>query len=354
MATTILPSTSPAASSSVISIHDFEYDTLDPSEIERLSMEEKRRERRAAIELAHEREMEAIHAISRAEQEERERIEAAAAVDEERWQQEELAAMANFRAALEEKRRIRQEDDAIHDEKVMQAVLQASLMEFNARGQIENLAGEEDLFRQFESDKALRNMERQKALAHADKFNKVQMVLDTKKRAHAAKESARLAIEEYQAKERLRRELLWQQEEDESVRLHIEQLAAVRKRQDEAVVKRVEAERRAEEAMSRAKELRQKALVAAKLVRQTSRQAIEKVLQQEEVVRSEDYRRQMEALDKDKEIASRVRHEKEMVAKEKLEHAIHLREKALDAAHNKLASLSLSLDGDSWSRQPKP
>ncbi|RLO07790.1 hypothetical protein DYB28_005867 [Aphanomyces astaci] len=318
MATTILPSTSPAASSSVISIHDFEYDTLDPSEIERLSMEEKRRERRAAIELAHEREMEAIHAISRAEQEERERIEAAAAVDEERWQQEELAAMAKFRAALEEKRHIRQEDDALHDEKVMQAVLQASLMEFNARGQIENLAGEEDLFRQFESDKALRNMERQKALAHADKFNKVQM------------------------------------EEDESVRVHIEQLAAVRKRQDEAVVKRVEAERRAEEAMSRAKELRQKALVAAKLVRQTSRQAIEKVLQQEEVVRSEDYRRQMEALDKDKEIASRVRHEKEMVAKEKLEHAIHLREKALDAAHNKLASLSLSLDGDSWSRQPKP
>ncbi|RHY30047.1 hypothetical protein DYB32_004663 [Aphanomyces invadans] len=286
--------------------------------------------------------MEATLAVSKAEQKERERIEAMTVVDEERWQEEELLALMKIRATLDEKRRKRQEAEAERDEKMLKAVMQVSMMEYNARAEIEKRAVEEELWLQFEADKALRDIERQKALAKAEKFKKLQTVLDMKKRAHIARESARKAVEELQAQERQRHEKMWQMQEENVMREQIVQLEAVRRRQEEAIAKRVEAERRADEALSRAQELRQKALAAAKLVRQTSHQAMEGVLQDEDVVRLDDHRRQLEVLDIGIESASRICEEKEMLAKEKHEHALALRDKALDAGQSVSKSIAIA------------
>ncbi|CAK4085910.1 unnamed protein product [Aphanomyces euteiches] len=314
------------------------YEVLDPCDIERLSLEEERRERRAAIERLHEKEMQETLALSRAEQEEEELLNELAAKDDddEAWKDgDDEQALAEFKAKLEEKRQKHRDSEALWDERMMEAVMQASLAEHNARGQIEKQAEEEEMRRQIEMDKAMREIERQKAIANAERYQKVQRVLDMKRRAHAAKESARLAMEEYQLKERERQVKLLELEEERKMQERQQQLDEIKRRQEEAIQRREEAERRAQEAAKRAQELREKALAATKSLRPSSRRHLEAVLAGGDEIRDPNHHQpQSTHFARDMDDAARIRLEQENLALGKMDHAVRLRNPPSIAAVN--------------------
>ncbi|KDO24324.1 hypothetical protein SPRG_10399 [Saprolegnia parasitica CBS 223.65] len=287
---------------------------------------------RLAEEAAYERQLEAVMAISLAEQTQRERIERQASIDDVQRREHEDKALDEFKKKVDEKRRLREEAQARHEQKVMDAVLKASLVEFNERSRIEHMTDDEERLRSASLEAKQQDIERAKALAHRSKTNAVQNVLDLKKKAHEAKEQARRAVEEYQKKEKERQEKLVALAQLEKERDQQALLDAAKQRQEAAIAKRLEAETRAQEAVARAQAMREKALLAAKMVRQTSRATIESSIQQEEASRALAYQQQMSALAHEKDTARRERLEKERIAHEKLQNATELRERAAAAS----------------------
>ncbi|OQS00518.1 hypothetical protein ACHHYP_03428 [Achlya hypogyna] len=304
-------------------------------------------QRRLAEEAAYERQLEAVMAISLAEQAQRERIERQASMDEDARRADEDVALEAFKKQVEEKRRLREEAQALHEQKVLDAVLKASLVEFNERTRIEHTADDEERLRSTSLETQQQQIAAMKAAAQRSKTTAVQNVLDLKKKAHDAKEQARRAVEEYQNKVQEGQNKLLALAQLEKERDHQALLEAAKQRQEEAAAKRLEAERRAQEAIERAQLMREKALQAAKLARQTSRAAIESSIEQEEATRALTYELKLNALGAEKDEAARVRLEKEAAAQEKLQRAMALSEQAAAAS----AKLSR---GTSKRSEPRP
>ncbi|CAK4650857.1 hypothetical protein LEN26_008419 [Aphanomyces euteiches] len=272
-----------------------------------------------------------FEAAARATQLAQERIEQEAAAYAEKLKAEEEASLAAFREELEIKRKQKREAELLHEQKIIEAVCAASLYEFNERQRLEKQLEQEEKDRSVMVEARLTELEATTTAARHSKTSAVQNVLDLKTKAHEAKANARKAIEEYEAKERERQEKLAQLAELEAEHQLQLELEAVKKRQEEATLRRQDSERRAAEAVRRAEEIRQQALNAAKQMRAASKKNLEAVLDKEDQIRQHQYASQLSALHATQEEATRRRLESERRAKEAAQRAEELRQQAIDA-----------------------
>ncbi|OQR88437.1 hypothetical protein THRCLA_22868 [Thraustotheca clavata] len=291
-------------------------------------IQEFRKARQAAEEEAFNRQIEAVMAISLAEASQREKIEQQAAIDAIRRQESGDDDLEAFKQQVDEKRKARMDAQERYEQKVMEAVMKASLVEFTERSKIEKKMSVESMQLDQSMEEKQSEIEEMKEAAHRSKTMAVQNVLDLKKKAFDAKVQAQSAANEFRKKEEERQEKLIEMDELEKVRQQQALLAAAKQRTEEAATKRLEAEKRAQEALERAKELREKAINAARYVRQVSRTAIESTIGQEEAVRTVSYEHQMSIIHGETEEVAHLRMEKERIAHEKLENAKELQEKA--------------------------
>ncbi|RHY90965.1 hypothetical protein DYB37_001899 [Aphanomyces astaci] len=259
-------------------------------------------------------------------------IEREAAAREEVLKSEEEAALASFRAALEAKRQRKRDAELVHYEKVVEAVCAASLLEFTERQRIEAQMELDETGRQAAEAAQREDFAASATAARQSKTVAIQSVLDLKSKAHAAKQAARKAIEDYEAKERERQEKLTNLTELEGQRELELQLEAMKQRQEAATARRLESERRAIEAKERAQALRQLALDAAKHMRDTAKVGMAAVLESEDKVREQHYAKELQAVQAVKDEATSRREESERRAAAAAQRATSLREKALQAA----------------------
>ncbi|TMW56815.1 hypothetical protein Poli38472_006825 [Pythium oligandrum] len=197
-------------------------------------------------------------------------------------------------------RRAREEADRIAEQKLIDAVCAASLLEFNEK----NKALDEyeiDLVAKAEQrERELQEVRERRIAAERKKRDAMQRVIDAKKRAAELSKKAHSATKLYEEKavEHVTREVEHSQMEH---RLEQErELLAVQQRKEEAIRRREEAERKAQEARERAAAMRLKAFDAAKLARMQSRKQIEDALVHDEANRAMQMERHLHELEESK------------------------------------------------------
>ncbi|KAF0720533.1 Aste57867_252 [Aphanomyces stellatus] len=293
------------------------------------SYDERVEEANAAKEV---RVQEAVAAIAKAKELATVVIERDAAELEAHLKAEEDASLAAFRATLEDKRKKKRDAAVHHDEKVIEAVCAASLLEYTERERAEKQLELDEQQRQAMANAKRRELESTTAAARQSKTDAVLHVMELKCKANEAKMQARKAIEEYETKERERQERIAQLAESEAEHELQLQLDAMNRKKEEAKQRRLESEQRAAEAARRAEELRQNAFEAAKKMREAAKDGLEATLAKEEQLREQQYANQLGAVQATKEAARLKREEAERRAVEATRRAEELRNQAVDAA----------------------
>ncbi|CAH0475390.1 unnamed protein product [Peronospora belbahrii] len=216
-----------------------------------------------------------------------------------------------------EARRKREKAEEEADQKLLDAVCKASLVEYNARERaLEDYESETTQSSQKyqTSSEALQHA---KIIAEERKRAAMQTVIDSKTLAQQMKEKAREATWLYEQKNS---ERLAKQAESQSLKLreaHEVEMRAVQKRKEEAMRKRTEAEQKARNAREKAEAMRRHVFQAASKMRANSRRQIETQLSQEEVQRRYEMQRKLDEIKKDKELA----HQRKEAAAKKAENA---------------------------------
>ncbi|CEG40359.1 uncharacterized protein PHALS_10563 [Plasmopara halstedii] len=199
------------------------------------------------------------------------------------------------------------------DQKLIDAVCKASLVEYNQREQAFKLYESEASQRAFEHQTTSATLQLAINEAEQRKYAAMQTVIDSKIRAKEMSDKARDATSLYQQKNS---ERLNKQTELEAIKLRDAQkaeLLTVQKRKEEAMQKRTEAEQKAREAMEKAEAMRREAFHAASKVRLYSRKQIENQLSVEETQRERERQRKLDEIEKNKDLA----HERKEVAAQK-------------------------------------
>jgi hypothetical protein len=291
--------------------------------IERLrsDVEEKRQKAQEAKD-THAKKLSAAQvAILTSEKARRDRIEHQASVDEAKRKAEEDMSLAAFRQALFEKRREKQEAAERHDQKVIEAVCAASLLEYTERERLEKRMHDEEIMRQHAQALEKEQATQRVLAARQAKLDALCIAEERKQAAEAMAAKARLAIHAFQQQECDRQTKLIEIAETNAQLEAAIQLEAARQRQETASSRRMESERRAAEAKEKVQQLREQAIAAAKNARAVTKQHMHAVLESEEVARVQSYQQQLSVLEREKVEATRMRMEKEQRAKELKEKA---------------------------------
>uniref|UniRef100_K3X680 Uncharacterized protein n=1 Tax=Globisporangium ultimum (strain ATCC 200006 / CBS 805.95 / DAOM BR144) TaxID=431595 RepID=K3X680_GLOUD len=230
-----------------------------------------------------------------------------------------------------EARRARERAEQEADQKLIDAVCKASLLEYNEK---------ERVLRNYENELASNDVDlhsgttmllQQRLDAEKRKREAMQRVINSKQTAQQMATKAREATGLYEQKnaERLAKtaelEQIQQQNERELA------LLAVQQRKEEAIRRREEAERRAKEAKEKAEAMRSKAFQAVQVVREQSRKQIETELIHEEDHRQLEMQRKLQELETEKALARDRREAAARKAAEAQRRAQELRARA-DAA----------------------
>ncbi|OQR88436.1 hypothetical protein THRCLA_22867 [Thraustotheca clavata] len=249
-------------------------------------------------------------------------------MEEMQRKEEEERELKAFRLRLEETREKKRRAADLHEQKVIEAVCAASLLEYNEHQRIEKQL--HDAEEEIERLKALQQAElnRKRQEAAQQKLLAQQSAENAKLKAKELAEKATIAINAYKDTETHRQEALATFTEQECDRELQAQLHQLKLRQEAATLRRIESERAAIEAQERAARIREEAIAKVKQVRELSKKKITTELTQEEQLRSLQYESQLHQLHAVREEATQRRIDRELQAKVAQERATHLREEA--------------------------
>ncbi|EQC40107.1 hypothetical protein SDRG_02760 [Saprolegnia diclina VS20] len=288
-----------------------------------------RREKEAVL---HAKVADAHAKVAEAEAVARRRIEDQACLDEASRKAEEEAELAAFRAQLDATREARREAAERHDQKVLEAVLAASLYEYNEHQRIEKQL--HDAEAEIERTRTLNQAELDRIRAHAAAAKQASRdaVAASQAKAQRLADEAVKAVHTYQETEVHRQEALLHLSTQESEREMEAQLHALHMRQEAATLRRIESERMAHAAQARAAQLRDEAIAKVKQVRELSKQKVTSDLLHEDELRDLQYQTQLQALSLEKAQATQRRIEREHAAEAAQARAVQLRNDAVAKA----------------------
>ncbi|KDO24323.1 hypothetical protein SPRG_10398 [Saprolegnia parasitica CBS 223.65] len=298
-------------------------------DLQRTEAQASRREKEAVL---HAKVADAHTKVAEAEAVARRRIEDQARLDEASRKAEEEAELAAFRAQLDATREARREAAERHDQKVLEAVLAASLYEYNEHQRIEKQL--HDAEAEIERTRTLNLAELDRIRAHAAAVKQASRdaVAASQAKAQRLADEAAKAVHTYQETEVHRQEALLHLSTQESERDMEAQLHALHMRQEAATLRRIESERMAQAAQARAAQLRDEAIAKVKQVRELSKQKVASDLLHEDELRDHHYETQLQALSLEKAQATQRRIEREQAAEAAQARAVQLRNDAVAKA----------------------
>lgn len=202
-----------------------------------------------------------------------------------------------------EARRARERAEQEAEQKLIDAVCKASLLEFTEKERALQTYESELVARDADYHSGSTRLQQERVDAEQRKRDAMQRVIDSKQKAQLMAAKAREATGLYEQKNAERIAKLADLDELNQHREREGALLAAQQKKADAIRKREDAERRAQEAREKAEAMRRRAIDAAQLVRAQSRKQIETELTHEEAQRQLDQQRKMQEIDLDRTTA---------------------------------------------------